>query len=307
MKIILSGGLGNQLFQLAAAYSLSNGSEVILENKLGSTTSNPNIELELEKFILPDKVHIPTCRDIYWLEKKLSNYFFLTSSQSLVETFVSKRVLSIAKKLMSLLFQNGKEVQICQGVGYDGGLTPTDSVLFGYFQTYKWLEDSDTLEMFQGLRLKESPDWLIELEQKAAIDFPLILHMRRGDYVKENTFGIPSKDYYEGAVRSLWKTERFNKIWIFSDEPTAVREILPDWILANSRIIVDGLDSPASTIQAMRLGKGYVLSNSTFGWWGAKLSYNQDATVIVPKPWFKIKEEPRLLIPKQWVRQSGWD
>ena len=117
MKIILSGGLGNQLFQLAAAYSLSNGSEVILENKLGSTTSNPNIELELEKFILPDKVHIPTCRDIYWLEKKLSNYFFLTSSQSLVETFVSKRVLSIAKKLMSLLFQNGKEVQIMEALG----------------------------------------------------------------------------------------------------------------------------------------------------------------------------------------------
>jgi hypothetical protein len=108
-------------------------------------------------------------------------------------------------------------------------------------------------------------------------------------------------------VRSLWKIGRFNKIWIFSDEPEAVKEILPDWILHNSRIILEGLDSPASTIQAMRLGYGYVLSNSTFGWWGAKLSYNQHAPVIVPKPWFKIKDEPRLLIPKHWERQSGWD
>jgi hypothetical protein len=50
----------------------------------------------------------------------------------------------------------------------------------------------------------------------------------------------------------------------------------------------------------MRRGAGYVLSNSTFGWWGAFLSKTGNPRVVVPKPWFVTLEDPRQLNPEFW-------
>jgi len=52
----------------------------------------------------------------------------------------------------------------------------------------------------------------------------------------------------------------------------------------------------------MRLGTGYVLSNSTFGWWAAYLARMEPKVVVVPDPWFKKIDEPLGLIPIGWTR-----
>jgi hypothetical protein len=67
-------------------------------------------------------------------------------------------------------------------------------------------------------------------------------------------------------------------------------------------------DTPLETLEKMRLGAGYVLANSTLGWWGAYLSYNSNAQVISPNPWFKKLVEPNNLIPHNWIRRNAdWE
>ena len=138
------------------------------------------------------------------------------------------------------------------------------------------------------------------------VEKPLVVHIRLGDYLAQKSFGIPSKDYYQEAIESLWSTNKYEKIWIFSNEPDKVKSYIPGHLSAACRTIDLNLNDAAATLQLMRYGHGYVLSNSTFGWWGAFLSINGDVDVVVPKPWFKVAVDPDQIIPANWSRMSGW-
>jgi hypothetical protein len=51
----------------------------------------------------------------------------------------------------------------------------------------------------------------------------------------------------------------------------------------------------------MRNMKGYVIGNSTFSWWAARLKYDHSAVVVAPVPWFKSMNDPEGLIPGDWI------
>jgi len=59
-------------------------------------------------------------------------------------------------------------------------------------------------------------------------------------------------------------------------------------------------NSPTATLQAMRFGRGYIIANSTFSWWGAYLSMTENAPVYAPSPWFKGMRSPEDLLPPHW-------
>jgi hypothetical protein len=55
----------------------------------------------------------------------------------------------------------------------------------------------------------------------------------------------------------------------------------------------------------MRYFSGYVISNSTFAWWAAFLRHNQEVPVYAPDPWFKMINDPKMLIPENWNKVSS--
>ena len=310
LTISLAGGLGNQLFQLAAGFALARDEKINVERSLANPSTRNDGALEAERFLWPSSVRFIPERKCTWIEKKLGNYLLRLSSISSPKTLNSKtKILKIysIRKLLSLLYWKGLEIQVCKGVGFDQSLNNRASLLIGYFQSVYWVERENVSKVFQNLKLTSEPTWLINLRSDSRIEKPLILHIRLGDYRNEKTFGTPSLKYYEMALSELWNTKRFGKIWVFSDEPNLAMKDLPLWVTDNCRLITDGQDSPAETIEAMRLGFGYVISNSTFGWWGAYLSHHENAPIIAPKPWFKAKEEPLGLIPQNWVRKDAWE
>jgi hypothetical protein len=141
----------------------------------------------------------------------------------------------------------------------------------------------------------------------AQVEHPVVIHLRLTDYNLENAFGIPSPNYYKDALRLLGENIQIGKVWIFSDDQEKAREILPQSITQDARWIPEICQSAACTLEVMRLGSHYIIGNSTFSWWGAFLSYADNATVIAPTPWFQGMEEPRDLIPPNWLRVDAWE
>jgi hypothetical protein len=156
------------------------------------------------------------------------------------------------------------------------------------------------------MKLPNKSDSLAKFVDIAKIEMPIIVHVRLGDYKMEKLFGIPERVYYQNAISDL--TERYpkSKLWIFTDEEESAKEVIPKIFADQARWILDVDGSSATTFMAMRLGRAYVIANSTYSWWAAALSQASDSDIIVPDPWFRFEKEPLELVPALWRRMSAW-
>jgi hypothetical protein len=127
--------------------------------------------------------------------------------------------------------------------------------------------------------------------------------MRGGDYHNEKKFGLPTSGYYRKAIQHQLSHKKYEYVMVFTNDEKMAYEKLIGINLTNLVMISERESlSPNETIELMRLGTDYVISNSTFGWWGAFLSKSNVAKVIFPDPWFKGMTEPNQLIPPNWTR-----
>ena len=153
-----------------------------------------------------------------------------------------------------------------------------------------------------SLRILKPSRNLLDFKELAAKEKPLIVHVRLGDYIGIDSFGIPSKVYYEEALSLQSKNSRFNKIWLFSNEPEDALEFIPKIYQDIVRVVPEIGNSSSETLELMRHGVGYVIGNSTYSWWGAFLSYTDSPLVVAPSPWFKGEPSPHELIPPNWLQ-----
>jgi hypothetical protein len=156
------------------------------------------------------------------------------------------------------------------------------------------------------IHLSDSSDTLESYRLKALIENPLVIHIRLGDYVSEPLIGLLPSEYFENALLEIFRPGKFGKIWLFSDEPDTAVKNIPQKYLSYTEVISTSKMTDALTLQVMRHGSGYVLSNSTFGWWAAALSHSDSPQVVVPERWFREMPEPLGLIPNHWIRCPAW-
>jgi len=192
--ISLTGGLGNQLFQLAVGLSAAQGEKLILEWSLGSPRLNKHGMPELASFLLPRNVSLGRKRKKNWLAGKSTGYMlrmgfepegfekvsgYFTSTRS-----IASIVISIYLKRFYRIFPARKHGFHVLSDGAKGNL------IVGYFQSYKWAAQNGVLQNLQSLSISDENPKLTELRSLALIEKPLIVHVRLGDYKNENSFGI---------------------------------------------------------------------------------------------------------------------
>jgi hypothetical protein len=304
VHLSLAGGLGNQLFQLAAALASTEGS-VVLYDFVGNTRKNHLGQPELLSLKLPERVSFSNQRIKSKFGIRLLNLLYRTSVNQ--NSFFTMAILIRPIRLLSDFYFSkvlNEKVSVLQAS--DVGFFKIKEAryprfLVGYFQSEFWsslLAESNEIQSI-GLLERNEPIMFRQSEGNKV----LALHMRLGDYANEPSIGILDTSYFKAALDSISKSHSFNEIWLFSDEPLEARDRIPDKWKAITRIVPEA--GSCVTLDCMRNADYFVISNSTFSWWGAFLARTTNPLVIAPDPWFKAMPSPRQLIPPTWVKKEA--
>jgi hypothetical protein len=207
-------------------------------------------------------------------------------------------------KIVFFAYTRGKTSLIfSHGLGFDEKLFlgNSHSILIGHFHSYCWVAPHGVRSSI-SLDLRVSFSKLEQFIDVADRVEPLVVQVRLGDYEDNKELLVADKDFFHKAIRSMWNNGTYKEIWLFSNQIVKAQSYVPIEFSEKIRTIDDPLLSPAQLLEIMRLGRGFVISNSTYGWWGAFFARTTDAPVSVPGRWFRTTPDPKKLVLEKWVR-----
>lgn len=285
IAFLAQGGLGNQLFQYAAARRLAHklGTELVLDpywfsNPVAGETLRP---LELDKY--PVELRLANAAEQRrWrlLRGRLGRYLPLLSRTRLIRE---------------------------RGFGYNESVAhaKTGSYLLGFWQSEKYFADiRETLLRELTPLAPPSPrdtQLLREMETGDAI----CVHVRRGDYVSSSSasafHGVCSLDYYERAIRHVTERVKAPNLFIFSDDPDWTRANLGTGDFPVHYVNHNTTPDAFQDLRLMSHCRHHIIANSSFSWWGAWLSTHPAQIVVAPTQWFLANRPTPDLIPADWI------
>lgn len=288
IRVILSGGLGNQMFQYAAGRALS--------LKLQS-------ELSVDTFLLRKKTKT-TVRNF---ELKVFNIEVIENNplknKLITKSFFFLNKYGLKKLIFGLfgIFRDKKAQNFDQRFNnIDRNIT-----LFGYFQNENYFKaiSANLREDFRFISplLGENADIANKIGSTASVS----IHIRRGDYLNPNVnLSLLNIEYYQRAISYIQEKITDPVFYIFSDDINWVKKNLD--LSQSPHIFIDWNTGNRSFLdmQLMSLCQHNIIANSSFSWWGAWLNCNPDKIVIAPGTWYKNEtaaDYPIGFIPEKWV------
>jgi hypothetical protein len=296
VTVFLFGGLGNQLFQYFAGLAVAEatGAKLYLKPFGRTSAQGGNGEIGINAFNL-EPAFIPSRLPIHIQERILPRLINLVRHMTL-RNFAWRR---------ATLFTDNINLD-------DTDLVAQQHIqLVGYFQDSKYIDFLATHGKKIELFLKNPSDWFREFQARARIEKPIIVHLRRGDYLNyADTLGVLDFQYFLNALKLIPQfTDPQTEFWIFSNSLSDARDfaIFAELPEARTEIIQPPKNSPdAESMLLMCLGSALVISNSTYSWWGAYLS-GENSQIIAPKKWFKSLNDPVILNNDSWnFSESIW-
>ena len=279
IRVKLTGGLGNQMFQFAAGYSIAKKNNVKLSLDLGRF----NRRQDHNGFELQEIFDI--CSKVNFLNNPI-NFGFINFKEILNN--------------VDITFHNFKEPHY----HYTNKILdiPKRSLLNGYWQSELYFKDytQEIRKIFNFSKQLDKKNSLVAnvINQNNSIS----IHVRRGDYLLKtnHNHNVDLKEYYLTAIEKTAKFFDNPKYFIFTDDPLWVAK---NFTLNYSFTVVDinrGTDS-FYDMHLMSLCKCNIIANSSFSWWGAWLNNKEDKIIYAPKNWFKNKSIcTDDLIPNSW-------
>lgn len=280
VSIQLSGGLGNQLFQYAAARSLAVRNNCPLIIDTGFFDSRRHRRYELQNFPINAEI-VGQPGQPRWRRTLTSLLKSLTHGQT-------------GPKYSEPHMHFDPAWQT---------LTPPIT-LTGYFQSPTYFKEHSQLIRSELTPPRPSDAESLRLEEVLADSNSVSVHIRRGDYVTNpSTRKIYCECTREYYLKALDHISGNGPVVFFSDDMAWVRANLavPQrqcfWVGEKSA------RTGISDLWLMSKARHHVIANSTFSWWGAWLSMRESGVTIAPVEWFRntnIRCDD--LIPREWLR-----
>lgn len=278
----IKGGLGNQMFQYAAGYSLSRRLGVAMQLDLSFYDKQDKRKFELTQLCVDFETDSLVSK-----EPMLKKPWFWGRRGALDYSYV--------------------EPSACYDITFEDLASPCR--IDGYFQSELYF-GSYRKDIIRQYRPKEkiterNKAYLARIKSSAC---SVAIHLRRGDYLDQEiaaVHGVLTDKYYENATNILSSMLGVDhELFIFTDDPLYAREA---WGKGKSVTIVEGnADCPANDIYLMSACDHNIIANSSFSWWGAWLNQGKDKITIAPRQWFQpemLRKERNTcdLYAKDWI------
>jgi hypothetical protein len=286
--VSLAGGLGNQLFQFAAGYSLarSRGQTLILDPSY-------------ERFT---KAHAPGASGLlrYRLDQVLTAGDWYT-----VRSVSMSRTFRLGMKCWSAFARKSSEYAVIKESDYIDQEVPPHFCFWsfpeaenywinGYWQNRSYFQTYET----------EILNYIISGAKSNS--FPTIaIHIRKGDIVG-TSMDICTPDYYRTGLEEIIRMKSYKKnkvlLKIFSQDIA--------WVQANVNLagynvhyVKGSAETTVQDFKSMIVCDDIVISNSTYSYWAAlKLSHSSESVVVCPKWWWVNVDTQKIsLNPGTWT------
>lgn len=250
VTIDICGGLGNQLFQIAAVLYYS--------------------ELYKHKVVFPNYTQLANnwneYRGTYW-NTLFANCFDI----------IDARIIHNYQKFVEYRY-SFQELPF-----YD-----TNVCLQGYFQSPRYIDPiANTIKkyLYSNAEIMKVVEWEYNKIVEQYGSELISIHVRRGDYLQISDIHTNLTDeYYKNAINLISDTL---PVVVFSNDIAYCKSHFPE-VVKNPLIFVERLDDFVELFLMSRI-KNNVVANSSFSWWAAYLNENSDKRVIAPKNWFAHK------------------
>lgn len=147
--------------------------------------------------------------------------------------------------------------------------SPTDEFIINFYDKFKFIKNNDTI----------------------------VINVRRGDYLHyPNHHPVLSKEYIINALEYI-PNNKTSPIIVISDDI--------EWCKENINIddvfFAEDIYS-WEALWLMSLCKHFIISNSSFSWWGAFLGEKENSVVVCPDIWFG----PEIEVNTSDIYRSNW-
>ncbi|MDH7942939.1 alpha-1,2-fucosyltransferase [Pseudohongiella sp. SYSU M77423] len=285
----ITGGLGNQMFQYAAAKSLS--------LSLGF-----NLYICIDSYALKKQHNGYELNSVFDIETPaLSRSDLAKYLGRICSTYVIRQSLARMKYCRYLNKSFINEHYLSRQKHLITSRRPY-YYLHGYWQSDKYFQLHET-EIKKIFSFEKAKKLCMEHAQQIEDTNSVSIHVRRGDYVtnqKANKLhGQCSLDYYKKAIEHMLQSHKNCTFFVFTDTPEWAREHIKANGAPMKFVHYTGKNAYVD-MYLMSICRHNIIANSSFSWWAAKLNENIQKTVIAPYNWFNKKETPTDLLPKTW-------
>ena len=281
------GGLGNQLFQYAAARRLSIRRNIPLKLDISAFKNYQLREYSLQHFCVDAEIagegelsEFTSTNAFSRMSRWLDRFRTASSMRLIREPFIGPYVPDLER--------------------YSGA-----RYMSGFWQSEKYFSDVD-VEIRRDFQFRKPADpenskWSDQLRSCESVS----VHVRRGDYANNpatrEVHGLCSLDYYRAAARHVCEIASKPEFFVFSDDPDWVERELGLGVRF-STMKHNPREKDYEDLRLMSNCKYHIIANSTFSWWGAWLSTVEGKVVIAPRKWMATGAfDTRDIVPSGWT------
>ena len=268
--IVLSGGLGNQMFQYALyLYFRTKGVEAKIDDTteyLHEKKRRPQLEIFGIRYerATPEEI-------CHWTD----SYMDLPSR--------------VRRKLF------GRQTRLYMDpCHFDPAvLTMEDGYLYGWWQSEKYFQEiagqvQKAFTLPEKLLTGKNKLCGMNMQKCESVG----VHIRRGDYLEADELygGICTEEYYHRAMEKMRRELPGCRFFIFTNDPDWAREHMR----GEDICIVEENDEAHGYLDMYLMSrcKHNIIANSSFSWWAAWLNENPKKKIIAPPRWVNGREMP---------------
>jgi hypothetical protein len=299
VRVLLRGGLGNQLFQYFSARELARdiSASLILDARL-LPTAPKHAGWKASEF--PEQI------SHFFHDGVLVNSKTTRSPIDHASRWVQVRIAQWGRAL------GGNRLSTIGRLVHLSGNEPLkerpslaygrNSVLNHSFlnpMLFSYTKDKSVIALNS---ISNPTNWFVSMKKQILSTQPIAIHHRLGDHVR---LGTPaSLDYIKRSLNHLQNLPSTDSIIVFSDEITRSKEILGN-LPFRFEFIEPPIESPPiESLVLMANSRALVMSSSSFSWWAATLGDNLKLTAVINRNWLDAPSTPEFFrdIPGSWIR-----